>query len=271
MSTLNEREAALRRALHAAADAFEPGSDGLQRIQSRLGRPRPIAVAWADAAWLDLRLWATAGLDAVLDLIGRGRRLAWQRFGPTQRRSGHRASRSFGWLRPLAALGVTVFIVAAGAYVAFDAQQAIFPSSSRSAGSAGGSSGSGGNANGGPGSTESHTQSTFGSGSPTAYPAATCKPKAKPPKPHRATSPSSPASSAPLQSDTPTATPSPSLTDDPSPSPSPSATDPTGDGDPTNAPTIAASSSASAPAGSTSAAAGPIYPRAPKASSSPCG
>src|SRR5580704_1935632 len=164
MSTLNEREAALRRALHAAADAFEPGSDGLQRIQSRLGRPRPIAVAWADAAWLDLRLWATAGLDAVLDLLGRGRRLAWQRFGPTQQRSGHRASRSFGWLRPLAALGVTVVIVAAGAYVAFDAQQAIFPSSSRSAGSPGGGSGAGGNANGGSGSTESHTQSPLGSG-----------------------------------------------------------------------------------------------------------
>ena len=137
MSTLSEREAALRRALHAAADAFEPGSDGLQRIQARLGRPRPVAVAWAEAAWLDLRLWAPAGLQAVLDRLASGARLAWQRFGPTPRRSGHRAARPLGWLRPLAALGVTVFIVAAGAYVAIDAQQAIFPSSSRSAGLAG--------------------------------------------------------------------------------------------------------------------------------------
>ena len=72
MSTLNEREAALRRALHAAADAFEPGSDGLQRIQSRLGRPRPIAVAWADAAWLELRLWATAGALVETRAPGRG-------------------------------------------------------------------------------------------------------------------------------------------------------------------------------------------------------
>ncbi len=158
MSTLSEREAALRRALHAAADAFEPGSDGLQRIQARLGRPRPVAVAWAEAAWLDLRLWAPAGLQAVLDRLASGARLAWQRFGPTPRRSGHRAARPLGWLRPLAALGVTVFIVAAGAYVAIDAQQAIFPSSSRSAGSPGGSSGAGGQGNGA-GHANSHGQS----------------------------------------------------------------------------------------------------------------
>jgi len=270
MSTLSEREAALRRALHAAADAFEPGPEGLHRIQSRLGRPRPLVVAWAEAASLDLRLWAPVALEAFLDRLRSGVRLGWQRFGPTPRPSGHRASRSLGWLRPLAALGVTVFIVAAGAYVAFDAQQAIFPSSSNSAGSSGGSPGSGGHARGGPGSTESHSQSTLGPGSASTSPSSTCKPEAA--KPRRRAAPSSSASSAPVPSSTPSATPSSSLTDDPSPSPSPSATDTAGDPTtaPTNAPTIAASSSASAPAGSTSAAAGPIYPRAPNASSSPC-
>jgi hypothetical protein len=234
MSTLSEREAALRRALHAAADAFEPGSDGLQRIQARLGRPRPVAVAWAEAAWLDLRLWAPAGLQAVLDRLSSGGRLAWQRFGPTPRRSGHRAARPLGWLRPLAALGVTVFIVAAGAYVAIDAQQAIFPSSSRSAGSPGGSSGAGGHAKGGPGSTESHTQSTFGSGSTGGSPSPSCT--TKPAKRRGGAAPSS-SSSAPSQSSSPSPGPGSSSTDTGSPSPSigdstssdPDTTAPTGD------------------------------------------
>jgi hypothetical protein len=274
MSTLSEREAALRRALHAAADAFEPGSDGLQLIQSRLGRPRPLAVAWAEAAWLDLRLWAPAGLQAVLDRLASGARLAWQRFGPTPRRPGHRASRPLGWLRPLAALGVTVFIVAAGAYVAIDAQQAIFPSSASSAGSSGGGSGTGGHAKGGPGTTESHTQSPLGSGTFNPTSATTCKPKAA--KPRRAASPST-SSSAPAQSSTPTVTPSTSSTDGPSPSPSdtdggqiPYSTSSSTDA-PTLAPTLAPSSSDSAPAGASSAPAGPSHAPKAKASTSPCG
>ena len=282
MSTLSEREAALRRALHAAADAFEPGPDGLQRIQSRLGRPRPVAVAWAEAAWLDLRLWAPAALQTVLDRIASGGRLAWQRFGPTPRRSGHRAARPHGWLRqhgmlrPLAALGVTVFIVAAGAYVAIDAQQAIFPSSSNSTGSGGGNSGTGNRAGGGPGSIESHSQNAFGSGYVSA--SASCKPVAA--NRHHPAVPST-SSSAPAQSSTPTATPSTSSTDDPSPSPtdtggvqipysSSSATDAPTDA-PTLAPTLAPSSSASGPDGSTSAPAGPSHSAAPKATTTPCG
>ena len=39
-------EAALRRALHAAAGAVEPRADGLERIRHRLRRPRPLPVAW---------------------------------------------------------------------------------------------------------------------------------------------------------------------------------------------------------------------------------
>jgi len=64
MSTLNEREAILRRALHAAADAIEPRDDGLEHIRARLRRPRPLALAWAEAAWTDVRLRAPAGLDS---------------------------------------------------------------------------------------------------------------------------------------------------------------------------------------------------------------
>src|SRR5271165_515446 len=123
MSTQNEREALLRRALHSAADAIEPQADGLQRIQARLQRPRPLPLAWAESVWTDVRLRAPAVLQAWLERLRGATTLAWQRFGPTRGMSGSRASRTLGWLRPLAALGVTVFIVAAGAYVAIDADR----------------------------------------------------------------------------------------------------------------------------------------------------
>jgi hypothetical protein len=270
MSTLSEREAALRRALHAAADAFEPGSDGLQRIQARLGRPRPVAVAWVEAAWLDLRLSAPAALQSVLDRIAGGGRLAWQRFGPTPRRPGHRASRSSSWLRPLAALGVTVFIVAAGAYVAIDAQQAIFPSSSSSAGSSGGSSGQGGQANGGLGGANSHGQSPFGATSTGAAPSPSCKTVKR-----RGASPSSSQSNPQVQSSSPSPGPDSSSTGTGSLSPS------TGDSSSTDAgsvaPTDSSDSGASPGPGSlapssgvTSTAPASTRSLAPKASMSPC-
>ncbi|HEY2313757.1 MAG TPA: hypothetical protein VGH96_09100, partial [Streptosporangiaceae bacterium] len=107
MSTLNEREAILRRALHAAAETVEPRFDGLERIQARLGRPRPVAVAWAEAAWTDLRLRAQPGLQRGLEWLASAIRLAYDRFGPTPGRPGSRAARTLVWVRPLAALGVT--------------------------------------------------------------------------------------------------------------------------------------------------------------------
>ena len=54
MSTPNEREAALRRALLAAAEQVEPAGDGLQLIQARLRTPRPLAIAWLEGLWTDL-------------------------------------------------------------------------------------------------------------------------------------------------------------------------------------------------------------------------
>ncbi len=157
MSTLSEREAILRRALHAAADGIEPGGDGLQRIQSRLGRPRPLR----DGLGRGRRgrtciLRAPGGLQSASSSGWPTRRGSpGSASGPTSG-DGRAAARPapLSWLRPLAALGVTVFIVAAGAYVALDAQQAIFPSSASSANSPGGNTGSGGGAGGGSGNVE---------------------------------------------------------------------------------------------------------------------
>ena len=91
MSTLNEREAVLRRALHAAADAIEPGFDGLERIQARLGRPRPLRGRLGRGG-LDGRAAARSvpRLQSARDRLASAIRLAWDRFGPTQGRSGSR-------------------------------------------------------------------------------------------------------------------------------------------------------------------------------------
>jgi len=39
----------LRRVLQEQADAVEPGDDGLERIRSRLTRPRPALLVWVMA------------------------------------------------------------------------------------------------------------------------------------------------------------------------------------------------------------------------------
>jgi hypothetical protein len=218
MSALNEREAMLRRALHAAADAIEPRADGLEHIRARLRRPRPLALAWAEAAWTDVRLRAPAGLDSwrerLLSVIG----LAWDRFGPRRGMSGHRGARSLGWLRPLAALSVTVFIVAAGVYVAIDAQQAIFPSSSKVPPNNGGGAGSGGAS----ASTNAGTPSTLGVGSSRGTTkSASCRRA----RPASSASPSPSQSIPQTQSPSATPTPTPSDSSTGTPSPSPSVTD----------------------------------------------
>jgi hypothetical protein len=273
MSTLNEREAVLRRALHAAADALEPGIDGLERIQSRLGRPRPVAVAWAEAAWTDLRLRAPVGVQTAFERIAGGIRLAWERFGPTAGMPGGRASRTLKWLRPLAALGVTVFIVAAGAYVAIDAQQAIFPSSSNSQNQSGGGSGPAGNSTGGSGTANTKSRSPVGGlvgpGGPSRSPS--CKASRKP---GSSVAPSASQSVGLIEPPTPTPTPStsasgpgspsPSTSDSSSPNPSSTATGAAGSS--TTGPTAQASMSAGAVTNTTAVSHSP----AAKASPSPC-
>jgi hypothetical protein len=220
MSTLNEREAVLRRALHSAADVIEPRPDGLERIRARVSRPRPVPVAWAEALWTDLWLRAPAGLRSVLDRVPRAMVLAWTRFGPRPGRTGSRASRTLGWLRPAAALGVTVFIVAAGAYVAINAQQSVNLGSSNSRPTQG--AGTGGHNGDNSGKTASRRHSPVTTGSPSPSATASCKPR----------KPASPASSAPtsIQPTSPSTTPSPSVSPSPSTSdsssPDPSSTGP---------------------------------------------
>jgi hypothetical protein len=260
MSTLSEREAILRRALVAATDGIEPTGDGLQRIQHRLRPPRPVAVAWVEAIWTDIYLRAPGAFLAAYERVISVTRLAWQRFGPTPGAGGSRTARTLSWLRPLAALGVTVSIVAAGAYVALDAQQAMFPSSANSPHTQGGKTGSGGNSNGGSGQTNTQSSSPVGgllppSGSSAARNCASSKP-AKSPSPGIGTITPTPIDSSGQGGGV---SPSSSASDTAEPNPTGTATVPIG------GPTTGASTPA---AGGTN----PVTSRSPKpnGSSSPC-
>ena len=116
MSTPNEREAALRRALLAAAEQVEPAGDGLQLIQARLRTPRPLAIAWLEGLWTDLAARLPGVVQTAFAAVASGLRFAWDRFTPASA-PGEKA-RPASWLRPLAAMTVAVFVVATGAYVA---------------------------------------------------------------------------------------------------------------------------------------------------------
>ncbi len=269
MTTLSEREAFLRRALHAAADEIDPGADGLERIQRRLRRPRPYAVAWVEAIWTDILLRLPGGFQPAFERVIGVTRLAWERFGPTSRTGSGRAARTLSWLRPLAALGVTVSIVAAGAYVAISAQQAIFPSSANSPRSGGVSTGAGGGGRNGLGTASSQSQSPVSSSGVSSAAAKPRDCKSSPP----AATPSSSVGQI-QESSTPTTSPSQSGSVSPSPTTSGSSSL-----NPSGATTNAAGSSVgslTAPAstppptsGATQTAASSKAPHA-KASASPC-
>jgi len=102
-----DHEAALRYALHAAADQVQPREDGLERIQARLRGPRLLPVAWLEVAWtrLSLRLPEGFHLRPAADRVRQELRVAWDRFGPQAERGVR-----LGWLRPVAAMSVAVFI-----------------------------------------------------------------------------------------------------------------------------------------------------------------
>lgn len=206
-----DHEARLRAALHAAAESLEPNPDGLERIHARLRQPRP-ASAWLRAAYGEIAMRAPTWLQDMVYQVADWLRLAYERFSPAQAPGRHR-SRTQGLLRPLAAMAVVMFIVAAGTYVAIDASTAIFPSSTSNAPSGGGP-----NAGGHPGASgrgashASGTQSAAGTGHPAAAPSC-------PPKPGRTTS-SAPSQQSPGAS--PSASPSTDAstsTDTSSPSP----------------------------------------------------
>jgi hypothetical protein len=129
-STINrDYDDILRRALHAAADSVEPSADGLERIRARLG-PQPLlsfasAAAWYYEAATRITAWVAPVLRAVVDAFW------WtiDRYRPADNGPGQPGPR-FGWLRPMAAMGTAIFVVAAGAFAIMTLPQAISPSGS---------------------------------------------------------------------------------------------------------------------------------------------
>lgn len=219
MSTLSEREATLRRALQSAAASIEPAADGLERIQARLRRPRPIVVGWLEAAWTDFFLRARAALQTAGPLLADGMRSAWERFGPASEAGRGRPLR---WLRPLAALSLAIFVVAAGTYVGLNSS-ALFPAgtSLNSGKVSPGASSTGGQGHQSPaGSASPFGASGLSGGSPS--PSA-C---AKTPKAGRYSPPPSSSSPSPSPSGTSTSTGSPTPTTTPTPSSSSTTPDP---------------------------------------------
>jgi len=172
-----DHEASLRAALLAAADTLEPSGDGLERIRARLRQPRPAPLALAQAASAELFMRAPARLQDAVYQVAYWFRLVSERFGPAQPPGRHR-SRAHGLLRPLAAMTVVMFIVAAGTYVAIDASTGIFPSSSSSQPGSGPNTGGHTGAPAPGASHTSGTQSALGTGSHTPAPAKSCKPAA---------------------------------------------------------------------------------------------
>jgi hypothetical protein len=286
MSTLSEHEAILRRALRATAEAIEPGRDGLDRIQARLRPPRPLLVAWIEALWTDLVLRAPVSLHAAQLRLSHALRSAWDRFGPAAGATGPgRAHPSLGWLRPLAAMSVAVFVVAAGAYVAIEVPQAVSPNSSNAPyAHNGGTSSTGGNLSGPQtaGSQASSFPPVAGLVNPSGPAGGSdCKTAAiKPPSISAGTTPSPSTSPSTSTSPSPSPSTSPSQTGTPSPSPSGSSTS---SPDPSSSASTAATDSAAGQAsanasenpssGSDATVASTLSStmRAGKASPSPCG
>ena len=249
MSAHVNHEASLRTALHAAADSLEPRADGLERIRARLRQPRPVYLTWAQTVSTEIVMHTPAWLQDAVYRVADSFRLAYERFAPAQAPGRHRY-RAQGLLRPLAAMAVVMFIVAAGTYVAIDASTAIFPSSSSS--QPGGAPGNGGHS-GAPASHAPHTggtQSAAGTGSRSSA-SPTCKPAS--PKP-------GPSSTPPPPPPSPSASPSPSGSSTSTDTASPSPTD-------TSATTTPAASAppsvAPPPPAASSPSAGPVLTKSP--------
>src|ERR1700722_6284666 len=129
-----ELNVALRAALRLAADSIEPTNDGLDKIQTKIvarktarasrWRARPARVGGADESWwrslrpsidwLLIRAWLAGALGAVIE-----------RFRPDPGRIGW-----LGWLRPIAAVGTGLFVVAGASWAVAALPSAINPNSS---------------------------------------------------------------------------------------------------------------------------------------------
>jgi hypothetical protein len=253
-----DHEAALRYALHAAADQVQPREDGLERIQARLRGPRLLPVAWLEAAWtrLSLRLPEGFHLRPAADRVRQELRAAWERFGPQSERGV-----KLGWLRPVAAMSVAVFIVAAVVYTAIEVPQVVSPSSNNKVASSqrsGGHNGQPGQGDGnghsqppgsqssGPGTSSGTNHSTCPTPGPsTSVPVIVPAPTTSSSTPTIGpSSPSTNPSSSPSGSPSPsTSSPSPSTTPSSSGSPSSTPVNP-GSGSGSSTPSVAAGSSA---------------------------
>jgi hypothetical protein len=250
--THSEQEEILRRALHAVADTIEPAADGLERIRERLSRPRPLAVAWAIAAWtsmvqaVQLRLEPAAEgqpgrLGSWLRLLARSLEAAGERLRPAVEallgatralRPGSGMSRHEK-LRSALAFGAAAVIGAAGGFAlsaglpqqVISAAQSAF-SSGQKAHSAGGGNNPGGSTGNGqklpsaPGTAPGSTRK------PTPTPTTSCKQ----PTPGASASPfpsvSGP-STTPPSTNPPTSTPPTTTSPTPTPDPSTSTGTPT--------------------------------------------
>src|SRR5215469_15309340 len=228
MSTLNEREAALRRALQSAAASIEPAPDGLERIQARLGRPRPVVTAWLEAAWTDICLRTQDGLQTAVPLLAEGMRRARELLAECMRRLAERFAPTsepgralpLRWLRPLAAMSLAIFVIAAGTYVGLNGSALLSAGNSQNSGKVGpGAASPGPHGRRGPagsGTPMSQSGGPFSSPAPSGCP--------KTPKPAHysppAVSPSATASSSATGSPSPTESPTSTPTSTPSSSPS---------------------------------------------------
>jgi len=224
-------EAALRRALHAAAEQVEPGDDGLEKIRARVShrRPMPLPVAWVDIALTRLALRVPDGFWTIWDRMAHEVRAVVEHFLPERIRSDRLR---LGWLRPVAAMGTAVFIVAAVVYMAVEVPQVIAPAGSEATQLHNGGSGQHAGGGTGPGG-QPYTQP---GSKPTSFPGPSLGAPNASACPSRKTSPRGTITSSPPASSSPSPTPSPTTTSpssSSSPSPSPSDTDssaPTGSG-----------------------------------------
>lgn len=232
MSELLGGDAALRKALRAAAEQVDPIGDGLDKIRERVRhrRPMPLAIAWVDIVLTKLSLRVPDGFWVAWDRLALEVRSVSRHFLPDAGGGrGARSSRSWlGWARPIAAMSAATFLVAAVVYTAIEVPAVMSPVSGPgpAAPVVGQHPSSGGETDGG-GQPQGQSPSPLVVGPLFNVPGSTTCPTKSPPLPIISTSP--PASTTPTPP--PSSTPSPSVTPSPSstPSPSPSASDtPTG-------------------------------------------
>lgn len=231
----HDYEDVLRRALHAAADLVEPSGDGLERIRARLTTPQPAVVAWVMAGYSDALRPALSWIHPLMEWLRTALSPVIERFKPAATDAAH-PQRRYAWLRPAAAMGTAVFVVAMGAFALTYLPQVISSSGALvqtiPGGGSGGSVGSAGvNGQGnpipnGPSASGILPPSMFGTSKQTP----TCKPTKPAPagsttSPSPSTTPTIPPSTvSPSPTTTPT-TPSTTPPTTPPVSPSPTTTD----------------------------------------------